>query len=120
MNDQFSSTTDPVSPVQPEAERNFQAGKEHAAQAAEELRAAAAAKASELRDAAGAKAAEFKDAASVRAQEFRHQAEQRWEDARHQAEDWRTDGERYIRENPAKAVLYALGAGFILGMIFKK
>ncbi|CAN5138702.1 hypothetical protein BH23VER1_BH23VER1_18860 [soil metagenome] len=114
MTDQFTSPQpgDPVAPAGSAAidpDKTLEASKHHARQAAEELR-----------DAAGAKAAQFRDAATARANEFRNTAEQRWDEARHRAEDWRTDGEAYVRENPAKAVLYALGAGFILGLIFRK
>jgi Uncharacterized conserved protein len=31
----------------------------------------------------------------------------------------REDGEDYVRENPMKAVMTALGIGFVLGMIFR-
>ena len=30
------------------------------------------------------------------------------------------DGEAYVRENPTKAVLTAVAAGFVLGLIFRR
>ena len=30
------------------------------------------------------------------------------------------DAEQYVRENPTKAVVTALGIGFVLGMIFRR
>jgi ElaB/YqjD/DUF883 family membrane-anchored ribosome-binding protein len=30
------------------------------------------------------------------------------------------DGEAYIRENPTKAVLTAVAAGFVLGLMFRR
>jgi ElaB/YqjD/DUF883 family membrane-anchored ribosome-binding protein len=32
----------------------------------------------------------------------------------------REDGEDYVRENPMKAVMTALGIGFVLGLIFRR
>jgi ElaB/YqjD/DUF883 family membrane-anchored ribosome-binding protein len=92
-----------------EGASKFESGKAHAAQAAEDLRAAAEAKAQALRAAAEAKA-----------QVLRGRAEQAYTDARSRARTFREDGEHYIRENPTRAVLTALGVGFVLGLIFRR
>jgi len=76
-------------------------------------------------------AEDFKSAASEIAGEYRGKAEQAWGDARGKAEQawgeaqdrvrtFQEDGEQYVRDNPTKAVLTALGIGFVLGMIFRK
>lgn len=83
--------------------------KSHARQAAEELRAAASTKAREL-----------KDNATERATAARQYAETHWETARTQARDWHTSSEDYVRDNPTKAVLAALGIGFVLGLVFRR
>jgi ElaB/YqjD/DUF883 family membrane-anchored ribosome-binding protein len=84
-------------------------GKAHAAQAAADLRAAAEAKASQLRAAAEAKASEW-----------RERAEGTYTDVRSRADDLRKDSEQYVRDNPTRAVMTALGIGFVLGLVFRR
>ena len=91
--------------------------KGHARQAAEELRSAAEAKARELREAAEAKANELRGKAEHAYGEARVRAEHAYEDARVRVQTWRDDGEAYVRENPTKAILTALCAGFVLGVL---
>jgi ElaB/YqjD/DUF883 family membrane-anchored ribosome-binding protein len=91
-----------------------------AAAKAAELRAAAAAKADELRAAANVKAGEFRSAASGAADELRGKAEHAWGDAKVHARTYQEDGVAYIRENPTRALLIALGAGFVLGLMVRK
>lgn len=91
------------------AANKYESGKTHAMHAAEDLRAAAEAKAKELRSVAEAKA-----------QEYRGKAEHAYGEARVRARTLREDGEQYIRENPTRAILSALGAGFVLGLIFRR
>jgi len=92
-----------------EAAEKFESGKAHAKQAAEDLKAAANAKASEIRS-----------AAEIKAQELRGQAEKIYGDYRTRARTLREDGEQYVRENPTRAVLTALGVGFFIGLIFRR
>ena len=110
---------------------NLEASKSHALQAAEELRAAASAKAAQLKEAAETRAQQVKDVANEKAQFFKGTAEERagqvrefadntWEDAQGKAKDFQVDAEKYIRENPTKAVLTALGVGFLVGVIFRR
>ena len=95
-----------------------------------ELKETATARAGELKSAATAKAEELKAAATARAQEFRHTAEERagefrekathaWDDSRARVQTFQGDAESYIRENPTKAVVTALAAGFVLGLLFR-
>ena len=92
-----------------EASSKLNDGKQHAAQAVNDLRAAAEAKAAELRAAAESKV-----------HELRGRAEHAYSDARTRAQSLRGEGEEWIRENPTRAVLTALGVGFILGLVFRK
>jgi ElaB/YqjD/DUF883 family membrane-anchored ribosome-binding protein len=93
----------------PVASSKFESGKAHAVQAAEDLRAAAEAKAKELRA-----------AAETKAHEFRGRAEEFYGQYRNRAQTFHGEAENYVRENPTKAVLSALGIGFLLGLIFRR
>lgn len=45
---------------------------------------------------------------------------EQWQDARARLEVFRTEGEKFVRENPGRAVLYAVGAGFVLGLLLRR
>ena len=81
-----------------DAQNKLESSKTHARQAADDLRSAATSVASEYRD----------------------KAEQAWDDARDRVRTFQDDAEQYVRENPTKAVVTALGIGFVLGMIFRR
>ncbi len=91
------------------AHDNLEAVKAHAKQAADDIRAAASAKVDELRGKAG----DYYDQARGRAEEY-------YDQVRDQARTQQDDGEAYVRENPLRAVLMAAGAGFVLGLVFRK
>lgn len=110
MSEQTTST-DPADKVA--------ASKSHARQAAEELRDAATQKADELKDAARERAGNIHEYATDKAHDARDYAEEQYSRARVAADDYRQDGERYVRENPAKSVLIALGIGFIVGRVLR-
>ena len=84
--------------VPPEAEEKAERGMKHARKAAEDLRSAAGAM----------------------ADEYRGRAEEVWDDALHRVRSFQDDSKQYVRENPTKAVFTALGAGFVLGLIFRR
>lgn len=81
-----------------DAAAKFESGKTHVKQAAQDIRSAAEAK----------------------AQEFRGRAGEAYEQARTRARSWQEEGEHYIRENPLRGVLTALGVGFLLGVLFRR
>jgi ElaB/YqjD/DUF883 family membrane-anchored ribosome-binding protein len=99
---------------------SFESAKAHAKEAADELKAATEAKAREFRDKASAKAQEFRQTAEAKVHEFREKAEQTYGEARARTRTLQEDGEAYIRENPAKAVLTALAAGFVIGLLLRR
>jgi ElaB/YqjD/DUF883 family membrane-anchored ribosome-binding protein len=76
--------------------------------------------ADELRAAAEAKARDLRSAAEARADDLRHRAEDYYDEARNRARTLQDDGEAYVRENPMRAVVMSLGAGFILGLMFRR
>ena len=59
-------------------------------------------------------------AADAMAEEYRGRAETVWNDALGRVRDFQDESEKYVRENPTKAVFTALGVGFVLGMIFRR
>ena len=65
-------------------------------------------------------AAEDLKSAGVIAGEYRGKAEQVWDDARDRIRTFQQDADQYVRENPTKAVITALGIGFVLGLIFRR
>jgi ElaB/YqjD/DUF883 family membrane-anchored ribosome-binding protein len=48
---------------------------------------------------------------------YRAKTGQVWDDASERTRTFKEDAEQYVRENPTKAVLTALGIGFVLGLI---
>jgi ElaB/YqjD/DUF883 family membrane-anchored ribosome-binding protein len=85
-----------------------------------DLKNAASAKVDEMRSAASAKADEFRSAANTKAEEFRGRAEDAWGEAKITARSYQEDGEAYVRENPTRALLIGVAAGFMLGLIVRK
>jgi ElaB/YqjD/DUF883 family membrane-anchored ribosome-binding protein len=99
--------------------------------AANELRSAASEKARELVHTAESKAAVLKERALESAQQFRETANQKatalkscateqWDDTRVKAKELHVTAEDYIRQNPTKCVLSALGIGFLIGLIVRR
>ena len=65
-------------------------------------------------------AEDLKSAATTMAEDYRDKATQAWDDAKVRVRTLQEDGEDYVRENPMKAVVTALGIGFVLGLIFRR
>jgi ElaB/YqjD/DUF883 family membrane-anchored ribosome-binding protein len=96
MANEHAMNQGPVLP--PEAEEKAERGVKHARKAAKDLRSSAGAMANEYRG----RFEEIKDDALDRIRSFQD------------------DGKQYVRENPTKAVVTALAAGFVLGLIFRR
>jgi ElaB/YqjD/DUF883 family membrane-anchored ribosome-binding protein len=101
-------------------EGTTQSDKDNLKDAAGDLKEAAKAKVEDFRQAAGQKADELRGAAQSRAQELRDAAESTWSDASSEAKSWQAEGEAFVRDNPSKAVLIALGVGLLLGFMLRK
>jgi ElaB/YqjD/DUF883 family membrane-anchored ribosome-binding protein len=80
------------------AQEKFESGKAHAQQAAADLRSAAEQKASE----------------------WRSEAEGMYGEVRGRVSNIQEEGERFIRDNPMRAVGYAFGIGVVLGFLFRR
>lgn len=64
-------------------------------------------------------AEDLKSAGSVVAKDYAEKASAVLDEAKERVRTLRQDGEDYVRKNPMKAVLTALGVGFLLGLIYK-
>ena len=91
-----------------------------AGEKAKEIKHAAEAKANKLREVATEKASAFKVAASKQADQFKQTATEQWDHTRVRAKELHGTAEDYIRENPTKCVLGALGIGFLAGLIMRR
>jgi ElaB/YqjD/DUF883 family membrane-anchored ribosome-binding protein len=90
-------------------EEAVESGKDHLRAVAGNLKEAASAKVEMIRHVAEQKAEELRSATQSKAQELKGTAE-----------SWQAEGHAYIRENPTKSVLIALGLGVLLGLLFRK
>jgi ElaB/YqjD/DUF883 family membrane-anchored ribosome-binding protein len=76
--------------------------------------------AQQFRETATEKAAALKSAASEKAAHFKESATEQWQDTRVKAKELQVTAEDYIRQNPTKCVISALGLGFLIGLIVRR
>jgi ElaB/YqjD/DUF883 family membrane-anchored ribosome-binding protein len=62
----------------------------------------------------------FRESATEKAHLFKATATEQWEDTRIRAKELQVTAEDYIRQNPTKCVLSALGLGFLIGLIVRR
>lgn len=91
-----------------------------AEQKAATLKERAVETAQHLRETATEKASAFKSVATDKAHHFKETATEQWQDTRIRAKELHITAEDYIRQNPTKSVLTALGAGFLIGLIVRR
>ncbi len=88
------------------------------------LKEAASQKAAQIRDFAGEKAQSLKAAATdkigAKASHLKGAASEQWQDSREKARELHESLEIYVRENPTKAVVSAVGVGFVLGLLLRR
>jgi ElaB/YqjD/DUF883 family membrane-anchored ribosome-binding protein len=63
---------------------------------------------------------EVRTLAGKQVSQVRDTAAAYWEDGRRRATDWEESLEDMVREQPLKSVLMAVGAGFVLGFLFRR
>ena len=73
-----------------------------------------------FRDNAAERAAALKAAATDKAQHLKESATEQWQDTRVKAKEFHVTAEDYIRQNPTKCVVSALGLGFLIGLIVRR
>lgn len=66
---------------------------------------------------ASEKADHYKAVATEKAHQAKTSAQHQWDETRVKAREIQVTAEDYIRQNPTKAVLGALGIGFLIGLI---
>lgn len=110
---------------------NAATGTPSIAQAANDLRAAAGerarefvhtteSKASALKERALESAQQLRQTAAEKSQHLRESATEHWQETRVKAQELHSSAEDYIRQNPTKCVLGALGVGFLIGLITRR
>ena len=52
--------------------------------------------------------------------DYREKAGKIMNDANERVRSFREEGERYVRENPTRAIVSVLGIGFLLGLILRR
>ncbi len=58
--------------------------------------------------------------AGDKAKQYQGKAEKAMNDAQERLQSFQEEGERYVRENPTRAIVSVLGIGFLLGLIFRR
>lgn len=62
----------------------------------------------------------MKHAASAKAEEFKGQAGEVYDQAQQEARTLHEDAEEYIRQKPREALLTAIAAGFVAGLLLRR
>ena len=86
----------------------------------DQVKSRAAEVASDVRTRAGEIAGDVRAAASAKADEFKTQAGEVYDQARRRVTTLRGDGEEYVRHNPREALITALAAGFVVGLLIRR
>lgn len=102
------------------AEEKASALKERAVGSAQQIRETTTDRATQFKATATEKATAFKSAATDKAQHIKESATVQWKDTQVKAKELHITAEDYIRQNPTKCVLSALGAGFLIGLIARR
>lgn len=106
-----------ASKIKDKAVETANAFKASATEKADHLKSVATEKAQQYKSVATEKAQQYKSVATEKSQQAKETAQKQWDETRVKAKEIHVTAEDYIRQNPTKAVLYALGAGFLIGLI---
>ena len=94
--------------------------KERAIESAQHFREVATEKVGQLKATAAEKAVEIKQSAAERAHRLQESAAEQWRDTRDMTKEFHVTAEDYIRQNPTKCVVGALGLGILIGLIVRR
>ena len=65
-------------------------------------------------------AGDLKAGAVEKAEQLKEKAGEVYDEARHKVRSWQEEGEHYVRQQPRTAVLTALLAGFVIGLLVRR
>jgi len=102
------------------AEEKFRGTLEKAKEKSCEIKERATESARHFQEVATEKASALKENATVQAKQLRETACEQWDETRVKAKEIHVTAEDYIRQNPTKCVLGALGAGFLIGLLVRR
>jgi ElaB/YqjD/DUF883 family membrane-anchored ribosome-binding protein len=74
----------------------------------------------EIRERATSSAKHLRETAGTQAKQLCETATEQWDHTRVKAKEIQVTAEDYIRQNPTKCVLGALGAGFLIGLLVRR
>ncbi|KAB2643067.1 MAG: DUF883 family protein [Verrucomicrobia bacterium] len=94
--------------------------KELAIGSAQHFREVAGEKVGQLKASAAEKAEEIRHSAAEHAQRLQESAAEQWHDTRVLTKEFHLTAEDYIRQNPTKCVVGALGLGVLIGLIVRR
>lgn len=94
--------------------------KDRAIESAQHFREVATEKANQLKVSAAEKAEELRQATAERAHKLQTSAAEQWRDTRIITKELQVTAEDYIRQNPTKCVVGALGLGILIGLIVRR
>ena len=94
--------------------------REAAGDKAKHLKQSAVEKAQQFREFAGTKASDLTQTAKEKAQHMKQTASNQVKCGQQKARAAHADAEDYIRKNPTKSVLTALGVGVVIGLIIRR
>lgn len=80
----------------------------------------AASKVNQIRKVAGVQATQIRNYAAEKAAIVRQKAGEGWDETRDKARELHRSGEEYVKANPTKSVLIALGVGMVLGCLIRR
>lgn len=94
--------------------------KERAIEVAGSIKSGAIEKASHLKEVATEKAEHYKTVACEKVGHAKEVAQVQWRETSERAKELHVTAEDYIKQNPTKAVLGAMGVGFLIGLIMRR
>ncbi len=94
--------------------------KDRAIEVANSLKTTAIEKAEHFKEVATDKAEHLKTVACEKVGHVKEVAQQQWNDTSVRAKELHVTAEDYIRQNPTKTVLGALGVGFLIGLVMRR
>jgi ElaB/YqjD/DUF883 family membrane-anchored ribosome-binding protein len=119
-NDLRAAASEKVKGIAQSVSTQASALKERAIESAQHFREVASGKATQLKATAAEKADEIRQIATDRAHRLQETAAEQWRDTRDKTKELHVTAEDYIRQNPTKCVVGALGLGLLIGLIVRR